>query len=197
MTVKVRTTTLDMFRRYCCRSEGGYVTEKMVAASHRNLLPVSDKMEVGLRWHECVATGKVDGWFDRRDIERAIEVAGPGLKEVELAARLPCGVVLIGHVDHWSGLVVTDHKTTFDDIDYFNYDASLQWRSYLLLTSATCFRYLVWRLRKEEGPTKHLYSVQDFAEFRFYSYPGMSECLYSWAAKFSDWWKSRGCHISV
>src|ERR1035438_2762991 len=90
-------------------------------------------------WHIGKPTGNEwlirdgDYAFADYDVERGRQAMGPGVREVKATKVFDVGgrpVEVVAKADHCHGLIVTDAKTKFGQVDSKDYEASLQWRFY-------------------------------------------------------------------
>lgn len=185
----IRVSTLEAFRRVCEDAYGK--TEDELQEYIRNGQDDQGgwQADAGTEWHHLLAGGSPGSrfTFDPATVREAKDITGPGLKEVQVSRRV-AGWPVMGHLDHWYGLTVTDHKLTFNPPDPEQYEPSLQWRFYLLLSDAKTFRYLIWhfsdKLVDAEGGMCHL---KENYGFQFHAYEGLEQDCNRWVQRFIDW----------
>ena len=69
-------------------------------------------------------------------------------------------------------------------IDARDYEASLQWRFYLLIHEGACFRYNLFDFA---NPKEGCCELRDIVSVRFWPYAGLeSECR-AWLKRFIEW----------
>jgi hypothetical protein len=200
--MRISTTTLESFRRVI---ETEYGREDELAAYIKGQpFEATFPMKAGSAWHTVLQRPlglpkhweEEDGFaFDLDAVRFAKGHVGPGVCEVKATRTFDLGepVVVVAKADHCRGLVVQDHKTKFSTLDAKDYEASLQWRFYLLVHGAACFRYNLFSFG---NPVKHGEGVycelKDVLSFNFWPYAGLeAECRH-WLYLFVDWARSRG-----
>jgi len=138
-------------------------------------VPPSEAMRAGTAFHKALEDAK-DGEADTLEAEgyrfiiiADITLALPSIREVR-AYKDYGGITITGKLDVLDGRRVEDHKTTAQ----FNPDHYLegfQWRYYLDLFGADCFRWNVFELKPLDEP--RLYEVRGFHQLEQWRYPSM------------------------
>lgn len=208
--VKVRTTTLEAFRRVLCTEYGSEIdlinslkgqpsppNALMCAGTEFHGLLASEAANVVRYGRDHKAEASRQFSFDGEQVLAARRHVGEGLCEVygektfDVAGR---PVKVTGHVDWIYGLMVQDHKCKFSTPDAKDYEPSVQWRFYLSLFEANVFRYNLFHF-SDPSPENYCH-LKETVSFRFWRYDGMeAECI-QWLARFLDWLDSRrltGC----
>ncbi len=200
--IQVRQSTIESFRRVRDGAYGANEAE-LVAYIHagENSEP-NRKMAFGTSWHAVLQDGKRhwcgDNWFkvgDFRFHKDAVAFAGhtigPGLVEQAGSIRLRVAgedVLLTGTCDHLHGRVIQDHKSKLDEgtpqLDPEPYFDSFQWRAYLLMHDASCFRYNLWGF-KDKGAGE--VDLVDFLSCRMWAYPRMRADVLETVESFVEW----------
>lgn len=203
--MRVSVTTIEQFRRVC---ETEYANEaELVAQVRRDPFEPTWQMRAGSAWDAVLTRpekwlkveqrgdGGIDAWyecnghvFDGDDVAEALERIGGGVVQVKHTMAVPTRwgeVTVVGVADAMNGLVVTDNKAKFSPPDPTDYDQSLQWRFYLRIFNAACFRYLMYEF-KEPGPDRFCV-LKSIHETRFWPYDTIeSDCL-GWLLAFLEW----------
>lgn len=195
--IRLRVSTLEAFRRVVTSDYGS--ESELIETLRRGQWadgPATEIMRAGTVWHAALAGPEYstkEFFFFNDVVDQAREYTGPGICELTGWRTWTIGdrlVQLEGTCDHIRGLVVTDHKTKFSTPDARDYEKSLQWRAYLLIHEAACFRYLLWHFA---DPTDAGYcELRGVTSFKFWPYPNMEAELVEWLGWFVDWVVSRG-----
>lgn len=189
--LRVRVSTLESFRKLCDEEFGGMSEPELVEYIKAGQTgPGSWQMDAGTEWHRLLAGGTMNGSpfrFQPDDVIEARRLTGPGVMEVEVSGSVgPLWVV--GHLDHFHGNVVTDHKLTFSPPDPERYEPSLQWRLYLLLSETETFRYLIWEFKdKDVDAEGGLCALRAWLPMNFWTYDRLKADCEEWAHRFEEW----------
>lgn len=198
--ITVRVSTLEQFRRVMTTE---YAPEsELIGTLHGKPPAPSWQMEAGTAWHKVlenpVAHAQIDFTdpahptqyylsgdytFSAEAVNAALECIGPGVREM-LGSKEIAGVRVQGTCDHMRGLLVQDAKTKFSTPDARDYEKSLQWRLYLLIHGAACFKYNLFDFR---DPKDGYCELKDIVSFRFWPYDGMADDCAMWVKCFLDW----------
>jgi hypothetical protein len=183
--IRLRVSDLDQWVRFVePELEAFEISLDDFLAYMRRESPPSDQMDAGSAFHELMEkcyTGQVMDsglagvqvgrfWFH---FDGDFEVAVPRAREepCERVYQTPSGPVLLrGKVDASDPITVTDYQLTFGQFDAERYADSLQWRSYLDITGARRFRYVVFQAKALDGDDVFIYAVHNL---EFWAYPEM------------------------
>lgn len=211
--IRLRVSTLETFRRVV---QTDYQPESELIETLRRGQwtdgPANWQMNAGTAWHAILAnpirTQQIEfgcdgvpytvhesgGFrFSGPDVQAALRHVGPGLHEVPAGRTWDIDgrqVRVTGTADHVRGLVVQDHKTKFSTPDARDYEASLQWRFYLLLQEAVVFRFNLFDFRDPDDTG--LCELKEIVSFRFWPYVGMEADCRFWLREFLAWADDRG-----
>ncbi len=206
--IRVSTTTLESFRRLVSTEWGN--EEELAASVRREPFKASWQMEAGTawdlvlgdpdkylktehvageveprRWHEC--NGHTFGAYH---VACATAHIGPGVQQVKATRIFDIGVPVnvVAKADHCYGLMIQDNKAKFSTPDQRTYESSLQWRFYLAIHEASCFRYNLFDFK---DPKNGYCELRDILSFRFWPYRGLHDDCRSWVRRFYEWAKSK------
>jgi hypothetical protein len=201
--ISIRTSTLEQFRR-CVETDFGDEKDlrERIIRGQWSQGPTNWQMDAGTAWHRALAWQEPDEedegafrhgdyWFSSAQIGKAREKIGPGVNEVTARKliRNIGDVEVGGTADHLRGLLIQDNKTKFSAIDPRDYEKSLQWRIYLLLHDAECFRYNLFDFR---DPKKGYCELVDIVSFNFWRYERLEQECTDWVVRFLDWIDAAG-----
>lgn len=138
---------------------------------------VNDKMLMGTAFHSILESppasliDKVerDGFVFLVDCDA--EVMFPQVREIRASKKYRVDgvdVTLSGGCDGITGVVVSDHKLTFNP-NPENYTESYQWRAYLDIFNADVFEYVIYHGKQDENTA----TIRDVSTMRMYRYPLM------------------------
>lgn len=96
---------------------------------------------------------------------------------------------IVGVADHLRGLLVQENKAKFSTPDAKNYEASLQWRFYLMIFGAPCVRYNLFDFR---DPKDGYCELTNILSFRFWRYADLDADCHRWVNAFLQWASERG-----
>ena len=179
--IRLRVSDLDAWVRYVEpeREEWATSTEEFLTYMRREGEPTPN-MLAGSAFHDVMEHAhagddleyvEARGFgFTFADDLGAVALAQEREEPCEGVYPTPSGPVLLrGRVDGRTGIEVVDYKLTGGRFDAERLARSLQWRSYLDLTGADRFRYVVFRA-KINPPEVYVFAVE---EVTFWSYGDM------------------------
>lgn len=199
--LRISVTTIESFRRVLTTE---YAKEsELIASIKGEPVEMPWYVHAGSAWQELLESavtpitdiGRItvkDFSFDSTALRSAHAILGPGIDEVKATkvyetTRGPANVV--AKADHVHGLVITDNKFKASTPDARDYESSLQWRFYLDVHGAACFRYILYDFADEKSGYCELKAIH---AFRFWPYVGLdSDCL-RWVNLFVEWAEGRG-----
>jgi hypothetical protein len=201
--MRISTTNLEQFRKVIETPYG--LEDELIASIKGKPFDPNFNMRAGTAWHTVLQRPlglpkqweEEDGFaFDLDAVRFAKGHVGPGVCEVKATRTFEADgepVVVVAKADHCRGLVVQDHKTKFTPADAKDYETSLQWRFYLMVHGAACFRYNLFSFGTPVKCGEALQcELKDVISFNFWPYAGLeSECRH-WLYLFVDWARSRG-----
>lgn len=206
--IRVSTTHIEQFRRVI---ETDYAREDQLIAQIKGApFKPSWQMEAGTAWDivltqpaahlqgsNCVS-GKYS--FKGQHVLYSFShllagggVAGPCVSPILLTQVKQTSewdsvfgpVTVVGVADVIQGLVVQENKAKFGIIDPREYEPSLQWRFYLSLFRARCFRYNLFDFKE---PTDEGYcELTDIVSFRLWPYEQLQQDCSDWLNHFLQW----------
>lgn len=175
--VRVSVTDVDSWLYF---SEHEDASLEALLAQLRKQAPQTEAMRVGGALHKALETSspgtvnvlEADGY--RFDIAADAVIELPEIREIKAEMQFPIDlhtVTLVGKVDAIHGHRVEDHKTT-RNFEAENYLSGFQWRAYLVMFRASCFRWNVFEI-DEQGPG--VYRIKALHKLEQYRYAGMED----------------------
>ena len=199
--LRISTTTLEQFRRMM---QTEWVPEEELIASIKGKpWTPSWQMNVGTAWHKVLempeATlnfpGKDQSWhewggykFLPSAVEEARAVIGPGIREVKATRTWNLwgnDVTVVAQADHVEGIGLTDIKTKFSAPDPKDYDASLQWRFYLMVHGGLWFRYVFCHMKDPDDDGFCV--LKDIQTVKYWPYAELEADCVHWLSEFITW----------
>ncbi len=205
--IQVRQSTVESFRRVRDGAYGSSETQLVAYIHAGETSEPNRKMQCGTAWHSVLQNGPGhwcgDNWFEcngfrfhKDAVAYAGHTIGPGLLEVPGSIRFRTAgedVLLTGTCDHLHGRVIQDHKTKLDEgtpqLDTEPYFDSFQWRIYMLIHDATCFRYNLWGF-KDKGTGE--VDLVDYLSCKMWAYPRMKADVVELVEQFVEWARPNG-----
>lgn len=172
-----RVSEVESFRQYVNDDEGEL---EHLLARLRGELPPSPAMEAGTAFHKClevspagleVSSMEANGYTFTFAGDFQVELTA--IREVRANRTWMVDgepVTISGQLDCIHGKRIEDHKTTgrFDPERYLD---GYQWRLYLAIFGADCFRWNVFEIREKDDPLVwEVFAQHRLEQFR---YPGM------------------------
>lgn len=205
--IRVRVSTLESFRRVVDTEYGDEAELIESVKRGQEGGPTNWKMEAGTAFHALLADPMVaegcpgrdelieEGQFSflTWDVAEAQQHVGHGLYEIQARkAFLVNGksrpIEVRGAADWLRGLVIQGHKCKFSAPDARDYEASLQWRFYLLLHEARVFRYNLFSFK---DPKEGFCEMTGITSFKFWAYPNLETECREWLSRFVEWAEAR------
>lgn len=202
--IRLRVSTLESFRRVVDTEygdeaeliasvkrgqEGGPTNWKMEAGTAFHVLLADPMALEGVNQDEAIQEG--DYAFLASDLDEAKQHVGHGLHEIQARKSFLVDGRLVevrGTADWLRGLVIQDHKCKFSAPDARDYEASLQWRFYLLLHEARVFRYNLFSFK---DPKDGFCEMTGITSFKFWAYPDLETECREWLSRFVEWAEAR------
>ena len=142
----------------------------------------NERMRLGTTFHSMIENRPLiypDHPFSYDSIKPINSLAVDSAREVEGSLTIEleqCNLIVSGHADAITGSTVIDYKTSTKEPDLDMYIDSYQWRFYLWMFDARCFKYEFFRL-KEDKKTG-LYNVEHLTPVKLYRYAGLElDCI--------------------
>ncbi len=201
--IKISVTNLEAFRRIC---EEQYAFEGELIDSIKGKRTESWQARAGTGVHSLLERGPLavgeefpcGDYLVDQETDAAIRqaVVLPPADERTPECKIytpiagPIPVVLSGRIDLLWGSILFDHKCKFSSWAAQDYEPSLQWRLYLLMTGCRCFVYNVLSFYepKEKGD---LLRFKGAEVLRFWAYPAIGEDCVQWIGRFMEWAQQR------
>lgn len=204
--MQIRVSTIESFRRVLLTEYGDEAALIEYIRAGQEGKP-NWKMRAGTAWHMILAGDRnpvddadmihEDGFaFDVEAADAAVAHIGPGIPELTGYWPINSGVEIKGTCDLINGLTISDHKTKFSTIDARDYENSLQWKFYLTIFGANCFRYNLFHFKDPadaigDEPCGYC-ELMNIVSFNFWRYRGMEAECFEWVDRFCLWASDRG-----
>lgn len=178
-----RVSELDTFRHW----EEDEDTDAAWLVDRLTTFTPSIEMQKGTAFHAALEKA-CEGELDRIDsmgftflFDGTFEIALPKIREVR-SSKIYNGLQVTGQVDGICGKLVIDHKTSsyFDAEKYFH---GYQWRYYLDIFNADCFKWFIWEMR-EDACDPQIYTVHSLHVLEQFRYPEMERDCAELAGRF-------------
>lgn len=145
-------------------------------------------------WHIGKPTVlRMDGFsFSDHAVSAGKAALGKGIPQVKATKNYQTSqgpAMVVAQADHVHGKIITDIKAKFSNPDARDYESGLQWRFYLDVHQAACFRYMLFDFKDPKGGYCEL---KDILSFRFWPYADLEDDCQSWVETFVQWASERG-----
>lgn len=178
--MRINVTDLESYR-YWVDSEDSTVDELLIRLAHVDA--PTRKMQAGRAFAKYMETASVgdmvdaaksDGWEFHFDCYAKIRKPVVHEMKVERDIQTPYGLVtLVGKVDMFSGLVVSDQKLVEQFDVEGKFTDSLQWRCYLWMLQAQVFEYDIFVGKVDDESNEVV--IRDYHMVRFYTFPAIED----------------------
>lgn len=209
--LSITPSKLEVFRKYIHEEYNGWFTEEKVIEQIMGTQKSSFKANLGTAIHEILEKGyeryfdgktglysvkvrvkdQPDEVFEFKPLELTtvmeyVNTHKSAIHEVPLEMNLEVNgheVLIRMKIDQIMGVSVTDHKTSDKEPKHDDFEASLQWRIYLLATQAKFFTYNHFQYRWSQRGKKGDLSIIR-REFPLYPYEKMLNEVKGWIQHF-------------
>lgn len=205
--IRISTTTLESYRRLI---ETPYGNENLLLLSIKGKDVAGWQAHAGRALHAIVEnpTGytisqmldvpviEYHGFaYTQAVIDRILHEMGPGVPEVKATRTFYVDgrpVSVVAKADRVDGLMITDLKAKFSQVDHQATEHDLQWRFYLLVHGAAMFRYLFAQFIDQDKPKdgEH-FRLKEISQVRYYPYEGLERDCRHWLTQFLSWAESK------